>query len=105
MIKEVKAELECILRDKKTGADLLTFAAQSVSDPVFEAGFEGGGVASGNQSWTIKTEAQFDFKAHQHNLLIDGRQWLIVSVTPSARKRLGAGFAAKPRFIYILDLA
>lgn len=104
MLKEIKADFKCVLHDKKTGKDLFEFDAQQVGDPVYTAGFEGGGVASGNQSLTIATDKEYAYKAHQHHIIIDERKWIITSVTPSIRRRLGAGFGAKPRVIYILGL-
>ena len=100
---KLKKDFKCVLRDKM-GNDLLTFYAQQVGDPVYNAGFEGGGVASASQSMTILTETQYDYNSLQHNVIIDGKKWIITSVTPSVRRKLGAGIGAKSRVVYLLAL-
>ena len=101
---KLKKDFTCVLLDKKTGADLFEFTAQQVGDPIFGAGFEGGGIASGNQSMTIITERNYQYNALQHNVLIDDRKWIITSVVPSIRRKLGAGVGTKVRKVYILTL-
>lgn len=100
---KLKKDFKCVLRDKM-GNDLLTFSAQQVGDPVYNAGFEGGGVASASQNMTIMTEQDYDYNALQHYVYIDDKKWLITSVTPSIRRKLGAGMGAKSRVVYILAL-
>ena len=101
---KIKKDFRCILVDKKTGANLLEFNAQQVSNAVYGAGFEGGGVASGNQAMTIMTETKYDYSALQHHIFIDGKKWILTSVTPAMRRKLGAGMCVKSQNIYILTL-
>ena len=101
---KLKKDFKCTLLDKKTGTSLLDFYAQQVGDSVYGAGFEGGGVASVNQAMTIMTETKYNYNALQHHVLIDDRKWIITSVTPAMRRKLGAGMAVKTRNIYILTL-
>lgn len=101
---KLKNDFTCILRDKKTGSELLTFSAMANGDAVFSANFEGGGVASSSQAQTIFTETKFDYKSYQHEVIIDDVTYLIVSVQPSMRRRIGSGAWVKPRAVYILTL-
>ena len=101
---KLKNDFSCVLRDKKTGSELLTFSAMATGDAVFSAAFEGGGVASSSQNRTIFTETKFDYKPYQHEVIVDGVTYLIVSVVPSMRRRMGAGTWVKPRAVYILTL-
>ena len=100
---KLRKDFKCILRDKM-GEDLLEFDAQQVTDPSFNVGFEGGGVASWNQSLTIMTEAAYDYNALQQHVIIDGKKWLITNVSVSMRRKLGAGMGAKTRAVYIIAL-
>jgi hypothetical protein len=101
---KLKKDFKCVLCDKKTGNSLLEFDAQQVGDPIYGAGFEGGGVASGNQAMTIMTEKKYQYNALQNNVMIDGKRWIITSVVPSVRRKLGAGIGTKVRNVYILTL-
>lgn len=115
-MNKLKKDFECILRDANTGEDLLTFYAQQVGDPNYTAGFEGGGVASGSQSFSILVDKAYypdttpvDNLAEilnplEQEVIIDGNKWLLTSVSPSIRRRLGAGWARKPKTVYILNL-
>ena len=100
---KLKKDFECTLIDK-LGNTLCVFDAQQVGDAIYNAGFEGGGVASGNQTMTIMTEYAYDYNSLKHNVMIDGRKWIITSVTPSIRHKLGARIGAKSKIIYILAL-
>ena len=100
----LEKDCKCTLIDKKTGAVLLEFDAQQDGDALYSAAFEGGGVASGGQAMTIVTRKAYEYKALQHHVVIDGVQWLITSVRPSVRRKLGASMGAKKRFNYILTL-
>ena len=111
-----KKDYECILRDVNTGKDLLTLYAQQVGDPSYLAGFEGGGVASGSQNFTILVYQAFDeegsiveglddiLNALEQEVIIDGHKWLLTSWNPSIHRRLGAGWARKPKKVYVLNL-
>ena len=101
---KLEKDFKCQLFDKKTGAVLLEFYAQQDGDAVFNAGFEGGGVSSGSQAITIITKKAFDYKAYQHQVLIDGVTWIITSVRPSVRRKLGATIGNKKGYVYILTL-
>ena len=101
---KLKKDYSCILRDKKTGKDLLTFFASAAGSPVYSAGFEGGGVASASQSLTIFTETQYAYKPLQHEIVIDGKTYILTSYSPSLHRKLGAGAWAKPRVLYVLNL-
>ena len=99
---KLRKDFKCILVDKKTGNSILSFDAQQVGDKLVGAGFEGGGVASGNQSCTIQTEKNYPFNAFQHEVHIEGVKYIIASVRPSMRKKMGAFGKSTP--VYILDL-
>jgi hypothetical protein len=101
---KLKKDFECILRDTDTGKDLLAFTAQQVGDPLFSAGFEGGGVASASQNMTIETETKFDYVPYKHEVYVDGKRWTLTSFYPSIRRRHGAGWARKPRAVFVLNL-
>lgn len=111
-----KKDYECILRDANTGEDLLTLYAQQVGNPSYLAGFEGGGVASGSQNFTILVYQAFDMEgsiveslddilnALEQEVIIDGHKWLLTSWNPSIYRRLGVGWARKPKTVYLLNL-
>jgi hypothetical protein len=99
---KLRKDFKCILVDKKTGNSILSFDAQQVGDKLVGAGFEGGGVASGNQSCTIQTEKNYPFSALKHEVHIDGVKYIIANVRPSMRKKMGAFGKSTP--VYILDL-
>ena len=99
-----KKDCACVLRDKKTGRELIRFSATQANDPVFSAGFEGGGVASASQSVSVFTETAYEYKPLQHVVEIDGETYILTSFSRSIRRRLGAGWSNKPRMVYILNL-
>lgn len=101
---KLKPDFYCILRDKKTMRELCTFGALASGDGIYSADFEGGGIASASQSRTIYTEYKFDYKPLQHEIIIDGRIYLLTSYMPSMRRKLGAGICGKPRVVYVLNL-
>ena len=101
---KIEKDFKCELIDKKTGVVLFEFDAQQDGDTLYDAGFEGGGVASGNQSMTIMTEKAYEYRAFQHHVRIDDVLWLITSVRPAVRRKLGAKIGTKKRFKYILAL-
>ena len=114
---KLKKDFECVLRDANTKQDLLTFTAQQVGDPVYSAEFEGGGVASGSQSFSIMLDKAYDcirqenvymldefFNPLEQEVIINGRKWILTSWFPSIRRRIGAGWAAKPKAVYVLNL-
>ena len=103
-MQKLKKDFTCILRDKKTGRELITFGAMASGNAVFSAGFEGGGIASASQSFTIFTEEKYDFKPLQHEVIIDGHTYLLTSLTPSIRRKLGAGSYTRPSVVNILNL-
>jgi hypothetical protein len=100
---KLRKDLQCTLQDKN-GTALLEFSAQQVGDAVYNAGFEGGGVASGSQMLTIMTACAYDYNPLKHHVIIDGRKWIITSVTPTIRHKLGARIGAKTHTIYVLAL-
>ena len=113
-----KKDYECILRDSNTGDDLLIMYAQQVGNQSYGAGFEGGGVASGSQSFTILVYQVFTptygaedlsklaeiLNPLEQNVVIDGRNWLLTSYSPNIMRRMGAGWANKPKTVYLLNL-
>ncbi len=101
---KLKKDWSCVLRDCNTDKDLLTFDAQQIGDTVDGAGFEGGNIASASQFATIQTETKYDYKAYQHYVIANGRQYVIASVTPSIRRKHGAGKHNRPRVVYTLIL-
>lgn len=101
---KLKKDFKCVLLDKKTGASLLEFYAQQVGNAVYGAGFEGGGVASGNQAMTIMTETPYAYNSLQHHIMIGDKKWILTSVTPSMRRKLGAKMGVQSQNIYILTL-
>ena len=100
---KLKKDLECELVDKKTGKKLFTFSAMQVSDPIYSAGYNGGASTS-PQNMVIATEDIYPYKPLESKVLINGRDWSLMSVTTSIRRKLGAGVAKKPKTIYILSL-
>jgi hypothetical protein len=103
-VLKLKKDWSCILRDCNTGKDLLTFDAQQVGDTVDSAAFEGGNIASASQYATIQTETKYDYRAYQQYVIANGRQYVIASVTPSIRRKHGAGLHNRPRTVYTLTL-
>ena len=101
---KLKKDFSCVLQDKKTGQTLCTFDASASGDAIFSAGFEGGGIASAGQSFTIFTENPYTYKPFQHEVVIEDRKYLITSVIPSMRRKIGAGNGTKPRRVYIISL-
>ena len=114
---KLKKDFECVLREIKTGIDLLRFTAQQVGDPNYSADFVGGGVANGSQSFSILVDKAYDIETDEvvhklddrltplkHAVIINGHQWILTSWTPSIRRKMGAGWAAKPNTVYILNL-
>ena len=102
MALKLRTDYHCILVDKKTGNSILSFEAQQVGDAVLNASFEGGGVASAGQMMTIQTEREYKYNSLQHEVNIDGKTWIITSVRPSIRKRVGA--FGKSKCVWVLDL-
>ncbi len=103
-MQKLKKDHSCVLRDTNTGKDLLTFTAQQVGDPVYNASYVGGGVASGSQSLTILTETEYKYEPYKHEVYVDGQRWTLTSFTPSIRRKHGAGWATRPRTVYVLNL-
>ena len=113
---KLKKDFECVLRDANTGEDLLTFYAQQVGDPNHTASFVGGGVASGSQSFSILVDQAYQpdntpvdnlaeiLNPLEQEVIINGHKWLLTSFAPSIRRRLGAGWANKPKTVYVLNL-
>lgn len=99
---KLKTDFVCTLIDKRTGEDIAQFNATASGDAVFSAGFESGGVASASQSRAIFTTKKLDFKPLSQEVVIDGRTYLLTSVMPSIRRKLGA--SGKPRIVYVLTL-
>ena len=81
---------------------MLRFKATASSDLVLSADYEGGGVASGGQAFTVSTEREFQYDPLTHRVSALGRIFAVVSVQVSFRKLLGAGGRMKK--IYILEL-
>jgi hypothetical protein len=96
-------DFRCVLKDKRTNAKLIEFDAMQVGDAIFGAGYAGN-IASSPQDMTIATEFEYPFKAMENKVEINGREWVIASVTPSIRRKLGAGVAKKPKTVYVLRL-
>ena len=101
---KIKKDLECVLFDPDTNTNLITFTAQQVGNADYSASFVGGGVASSSQSLTIETELKYDYKPLRHQVIIEGKQWLITSFYPSIRRKLGGGTLHKIRKVYVLNL-
>ena len=101
---KLKKDWSCVLRDFNTGKDLLRFDAQQIGDAVDSAAFEGGNIASASQYATIQTETKYEYKAYQHYVIANDRQYVITSVTPSIRRKHGAGSHNRPRIVYTLVL-
>ena len=99
---KLRKDYKCLLVDKKTGNSILSFEAQQVGDRIVGAGFEGGGVASGNQACTIQTEKSYQYSALKHEVYIDGTKFIISNVRMSMRKKMGS-FGQSTQ-VYILDL-
>lgn len=99
-----KRDFICVLRDKKTGESLISFSATQAVDPVFSADFEGGGVASASQSFSVFTETAYDYKPLQHTVEIGDKTYILTSFSRLIRRRLGAGWGNRPRTVYILNL-
>lgn len=100
---KLKKDLLCYLKDKRTGTFIHRFTAMQVGDAVFGAGYSGN-ISTSPQDMTIATDAEYDFKPMEHKVVIYGREWVIASVTPSIRRKLGAGILKKPKVVYILRL-
>lgn len=115
-MKDIQKDFRAILRDANTGTNLLRLDAQQIGDPLFSAGFEGGGVASGSQACSIVVNNAYDMNNNpvrnlqdvlnplEQEVIIEGHKWLLVSFHPSIRRKMGAGWANKPKTVYILNL-
>jgi hypothetical protein len=99
---KLKKDFECVLKDA-SGKVLTTFNAMQVGDPIYAAGFSSG-VATSPKEMVIATESTYPFKAGKGKVVIDDKEWVISSVTPSIRRKLGSGIIKKPKCIYILNL-
>ena len=102
MALKLRTDYHCILVDKKTGNSILSFEAQQVGDAVLNASYEGGGIASAGQTMTIQTERQYPYNSLKHEVRIDGNNWIISSVRPSIRKKVGS--FGKSVTVWVLDL-
>lgn len=101
MSLHAKTDFICTLIDKNE-RELLRFKATAASDLVLTADYEGGGVASGGQAFTVSTEREFQYDPLAHRVSALERIFAVVSVQVSFRKQLGAGGRMKK--IYILEL-
>ena len=116
-MNKFRKDYECILRDTNTGVDLLRMHAQQVGDPTFSAGYEGGGVASGSQNFSVLVFWAYDlekgqivdniedfFNPLEQNVIINGKKWLLTNYTPVVRRKLGANWSHSPNMAYLLNL-
>ena len=113
---KLRKDFECVLRDANTNKDLLTFSAQQIGDPTYTAGFVGGGVASGSQSLSILVDKAYFLdntpvekldeilNPLEQQVVINGHPGILTSWLPSIRRRMGAGWAANPKTVYVLNL-
>lgn len=100
---KLKKDLLCYLKDKRTGVFIYRFTAMQIGDAIYGAGYSGN-LSTSPQDMTIATDAEYDFKPLEHKVVINGHEWVIVSVTPSIRRKLGAGILKKPKIVNILRL-
>ena len=96
-----RGELNCILKND-SGQELLRFKAEPASELLINAGYEGGGVASGGQSFTIITEKTYPYEDYRHTVVVEGQTFRLSAHRISFRKHLGA--MGKTRKVYILEL-
>ena len=113
---EIRKDFKCTLRDVNTGRDLLTFAAQQVSDPNFSADFVGGNVSSGSQFFSILVDKAYymdkrlvenlenELNPLEQEVIIDNHKWILTNYTQVVRRKLGAGWATKRKKLYLLNL-
>ena len=103
MIKS-RTDYRCILRDISTGKDLLVFPATAAGASTVGASYEGGGIASADQSFSVFTQTPYAYKPLQHNVIIDGETYIITSVSKTPQRKLGASVGGKTRVVYTLQL-
>ena len=93
------------MKDSKTGEKLLDFDAREVNTQNFDAGFAGGGIASGGQSYVIATNkdlSEYKKKAYSMQAIVDGTEYKVLSVQSNVVTRGGGVF--KPKREYVLFL-
>ncbi len=88
----------------KNGVELLKFNASTVDNLINNVTFIGGGIASAGQALTIWTERAFEYKAHEHSVVIDGTKYIITSISKGMRKKFGANCMTKIVPVYVLSL-
>ena len=103
MIK-VKKDFNCILYDCNKGKEIDHFTAQQVTDENYGASFVGGGIASGSKAMSIMTEKRIEFEPLRYKIFIDGDSWMLTSVVPSKRRKLGSNVWRKTKTVYVLNL-
>lgn len=102
MIK-ARSDYRCKLVDSNC-VELFKFNASTVGDLTENVTFIGGGIASMGQALTIWTEKAFDYKAHEHSVIIGDIKYIITSVSKGMRKKLGANCMSKIVPVYVLTL-
>ena len=103
MIKS-RTDYDCILREISTGKQLLAFSATAQGAGTLGADYEGGGVASASQTLTLFTQTPYAYKPLKHNVIVDGETYLIMSVSKTPQRRLGALRGGARRTVYTLYL-
>lgn len=101
---KVKKDFKCILFDCKKEQAVDSFTAQQVNDENYSAAFVGGGIASGAKAMSIMTEKKIDFEPLRYKIYIDEDSWMLTSVIPSKRRKLGSNTWRTSKTVYILSL-
>lgn len=74
-------DLNVIVKDRKTGKEVVSFSARENEPVVNNAGFEAGGVASGGHNYSIATNANVfeKIKPYSQQAIVDGVEYKVIS--------------------------
>lgn len=91
-------DLDVVIKDGKTGDIVSSFKARENTSVVNDAGFEGGGVASGGHNYSVATNANVHtlIKPYSHQAIIDGVEYKVLSLGFS-RSSLPVQFMARKK--------
>lgn len=75
-------DMDVVIKDSKTGKEIVSFKARENAPNVNNANFEAGGVASGGHTYSIATNANVNglIKSYKHQAVIDGIEYKVLDV-------------------------
>lgn len=98
-------DLSVEIINSKTRELVVRFDARENDQVVNDAGFEGGGVASGGHTYSVATSSNFYdlIKPYEHQAIIDGVEYKVLSKGYS-RSKVGKQFLGRKRMETVVYL-